>query len=48
MPDLDAAMEIKSGSCIISLCVPLMIVTRQLQWDTASVEAVPTETPHDF
>lgn len=46
--DLDTTMEIKSGSCIISLCVPLVIVTRQLQWDPASVEAVPTETPRDF
>lgn len=46
--NLDTAMEIKSGSCINSLCVPLMIVTRQLQWDPASVEAVPTETPYDF
>jgi len=46
--DLDTTMEIKSGNCTISFCVPLVIVTRQLQWDPASVEAVPTETPHDF
>lgn len=48
MLDLDTSVEIKSGSCVISLCVLLMVVTRQLQRDPASVEAVPTETPHEF